>query len=100
MKRLIAAALVAVTVMFTAAMFAPSGASATDPITRLQFQVRVLQHKVGTLNTQVANLRADVRSLNCDVYGAEFYDNTDPVTFSDGTVGYPLYLDLTKEANC
>jgi outer membrane murein-binding lipoprotein Lpp len=88
MKRLLMAGVVASVTLLGAASLAPSPASATDPITRLQRQVRVLQ-------SQVAQLKSQVRSLNDGVYKCEFFDNTMPKTFPDGSVGYPLYVNST-----
>jgi len=88
MKRLLVAGAVALAMMLGAVWLAPSPASATDPITRLQRQVRVLQ-------SQVAKLKNQVKSLNYGVYTCEFFDQTLPKTFPDGSVGYPLYVNST-----
>jgi hypothetical protein len=63
-----------------------TASQATDPITRLTRQVRSLQN-------QVNGLRVRVGDLEHLVYRCDFYDSSDPVTFSDGTVGYPLYAN-------
>jgi hypothetical protein len=88
MKRLIVAGAVALAMMLGAVSLAPSPASATDPITRLQRQVRVLQ-------SQVANLKSQVRGLNYTVYKCDFFDQAAPKTFPDGSVAYPLYVSST-----
>jgi spore coat protein U-like protein len=88
MKRLLVAGAVALAMMLGAVSLAPSPASATDPITRLERQVRVLQ-------SQVAKLKSQVRNLNFGVYTCEVYDQTVPKTFPDGSVGYPLYVNST-----
>jgi hypothetical protein len=100
MKRLLVAGAVSLGLVLGAAVVVPSPASGSDPVTTLQRQVRVLKAQVGVLRNQVSTLQGDVRWLNCDVQKAEFYDSSDPVTFSDGAVGYPMYLDLTAEAAC
>jgi hypothetical protein len=88
MKRLLVAGAVALTMMLGAVWLVPSPASATDPITRLERQVRVLQ-------SQVAKLKSQVRGLNYTVYKCDFFDQTTPKTFPNGSVGYPLYVNST-----
>jgi hypothetical protein len=43
----------------------------------------------------VAKLKDQVRNLNYGVYTCEFFDQTLPKTFPDGSVGYPLYVNST-----
>jgi TolA-binding protein len=62
-----------------------TASQATDPLTRLQRQVRVLQGKV-------ANLQSQVQDLNRDVFVCTFYATPGEV-FDDGTVNYDLYYD-------
>jgi outer membrane murein-binding lipoprotein Lpp len=84
MKRLIASGVVA-SVLLVGGAFVPRAAQATDPITRLQRQVRSLQ-------SQVNNLKNQVQALNRDVFVCTFYATPGEV-FDDGTVNYDLYYD-------
>jgi hypothetical protein len=52
-----------------------------------------LRRQISRLENQVATLQQKVKTLSADVYGCEFWDTLAPKTFSDGSVGYPLYLD-------
>jgi hypothetical protein len=65
---------------------APTPAGATHTLGHLRRQISRLENQVGTLQNQV-------RNLNNEVFNCEFFDNTLPKTFPDGTIGYPLYED-------
>jgi hypothetical protein len=89
MKRKLAAFLVAGALAGGVVATNLSTASATDPtIARLQRQVRILK-------AQVVELKHSVADLNYGVYTCEFIDTSTPTSFSDGTIGYPLYEDST-----
>jgi len=78
---------VIVTLSLTVGLMA-SQASATDPITRLT-------HKVTALSNRLAKLQRKVTFLSDEVYRCEFYDTSTPTSFTDGSIGYPLYENST-----
>lgn len=60
-----------------------------------QRQITKLQNQITTLKGQVTSLRSDVRDLLADVFVCEFFDDSTPKTFPDGSIAYPLYYDST-----
>jgi septal ring factor EnvC (AmiA/AmiB activator) len=57
-------------------------------ISQLEKQITSLQRQVKKLNNNLAGVRFEV--FNCDVF-----DTSTPHTFSDGSIGYPLYENST-----
>jgi peptidoglycan hydrolase CwlO-like protein len=56
-----------------------------------QRQINQLQNQINSLKQQVNTLKADVRDVTSEVFNCEVFNQSAPFTFSDGTVGYPLY---------
>ena len=88
MKRLLVAGAVASATLLGAVSLAPTPAEATHTLGHLRRQISRLENQVDTLQRQV-------KSLNYGVFTCEFFDQTLPKTFPDGSVGYPLYVSST-----
>lgn len=94
MKRIaMAVAVMALAITLVVTSLAP--AQGTHTLGHLRRQIARLENQVGSLQGQVASLRRDVAQLNREVFECEFVDTSSPVTFTDGTIGYPLYEDST-----
>jgi len=92
MKRIVTAvvlAALAITLIVSSVM----PAQATHTLPHLRRQIARLENQVGSLQRQVNSLKGEVRDLNFEVFECEFFDSGSPTTFSDGTIGYPLYED-------
>jgi len=85
MKR-IASAIVVAMLAITLIVTSLQPAEATHTLAHLRRQIARLEN-------QVANLQQQVRGLNNEVFNCEIFDSSAPFTFSDGTIGYPLYED-------
>ena len=92
MRRIAAAvAVAALTITLIVTSLVP--AQGTHTLGHLRRQIARLENQVGSLQGQVTSLRRDVADLNFEVFRCEFFDDTAPVTFTDGRVGFPLYED-------
>jgi peptidoglycan hydrolase CwlO-like protein len=90
MKR-IASAIAVLTLAITLIVTSLQPAEATHTLAHLRRQIARLEN-------QVANLQQQLKGLNSEVFNCEVFDSTTPHTFSDGTIGYPLYERSTCAA--